>query len=136
LSQPPDLSQPYSSEREREREREALLVLYWYAIEVLTRLARQPADQWSPQEVGLFPTSVPGGPPEPPQRRLARWLNIYNEEIATISDIRDKLVHLQPAADSEIRAAVYLARHVIASALGVSPSGADSASRKVLALAS
>jgi hypothetical protein len=134
--QPPDLSQPYGTKRERDADREAVLVLYWYAIDQLTRLAEQPANQWSPEQAALFPGSVPSGPPEPPQHRLQRWLTVYGDEIRTVKDIRNKLVHLQPVADSELRGAVYLARHVIASAVGVPPSGADSAARRVLALAS
>ena len=135
MSQPPDLSQPYRTESERISDREALL-LYWYAIEQLTRLAELPADRWSPKQESLFPRSVPGGPPEPPQRRLQRWLTVYGDEVRTIKDIRNRLAHLVPVADSELRGALYLARHVVASAVGALPSEADSAARKVLALAS
>lgn len=123
--QHPDLSQPYDTDREREQAREALLVLYWYAIEGLTNLAQRPANQWSPEQVGLFPKSVPGGPPEPPQHRLVRWLSLYGDEIRTVRDIRNKLVRWGPVADSELRGAVYIARHVIASAVGAPPSEAE-----------
>ena len=43
----PDLGRPYSTEVERADAREALL-LYWSAIELLTKLAEQPANEWSP----------------------------------------------------------------------------------------
>jgi len=133
--QPPDLSQPYGSESERFADRDAL-VFYWYAIERLIRLAEQPTDQWSPDQVSLFPPSVPDGPPEPPQQRLQRWLTVYGDEIRTVRDLRNRLLHLGPVADSEIRGALYLARNVVASAVGALPSEAESAAGRVLALAS
>ena len=133
--QPPDLSEPYSTEADRAGAREAL-VLYWFAIELLTKLAQQPADQWSNKQANVFPSSVPGGPPEPPQQRLARWANLYSDEIRITGDIRNRLVHGGLVADSELRGAIYLARNVIATAMGVLPSQAESAARTVLALAS
>ena len=62
---PPDLGRPYSTEAERAADREAAL-LYWDAIKVLTKLANQPASEWTPQQAGLFPRSGQGGPPEAP----------------------------------------------------------------------
>jgi hypothetical protein len=133
--QPPDLSQPYGAESERLADRDALL-FYWYAIERLIRLAEQPPGEWSSDQLSLFPRSVPGGPPEPPQQRLQRWLTLYGDEVRTIRDLRNRLLHLGPVADSEIRGALYLARNIVASAVGAMPSDAESAARRVLALAS
>lgn len=132
--QPPDLSRPYSTEAERAAARDAL-VLYWFAIELLTKLAEQPADQWSSKQADVFPRSVPNGPPEPPQQRLQRWVNLYGDEIHLIRDVRNRTVHGGLVADSELRGAVYLARSVIATAMGVLPSQAESAARTVLAAA-
>lgn len=133
---PPDLGKPYSTEAERADAREALL-LYWYAIEALTKLADQPTSEWSPQQTSLFPSSVPGGPPEPAQHRLQRWLNLYTDEINIIRDVRNRLVHRGIVTDSELRGAVYLARHVMSTAMGVPPSQAEPAwARTVLAQAS
>src|SRR5579862_4593231 len=134
MRRPPDLSQPYGSEAERAGEREALL-LYYYAIEALTRLADLPASEWSPQQSSAFPSSVPGGPPEPPQHRLQRWAALYDDEIRIIREVRNSLVHRGIVADSELRGATYLARIVIATVMGVPPSEAESAARKVLAFA-
>lgn len=133
--QPPDLSRPYGTEEERIVDRDALL-FYWFAIERLIRLAEQPTSEWSSDQLGLFPRSVPGGPPEPPQHRLQRWLTVYGDEIRTVRDLRNRMLHLGPVADSEIRGALYLARNVVASAVGALPSEAESAARRVLALAS
>jgi hypothetical protein len=127
--QPPDLS-------ERSSDREALLARYWEAIRQLTSLAELPASQWSAEQASAFPASVPGGPPESPRQRLARWLSLYRDEIDTIRVIRGRLMQGAPTADSELRGGVYLARHVIASAMGVSPSSADSAARRLLTLPS
>lgn len=134
-NQPPDLSQPYGTESERIADRDAL-VFYWFAIERLIRLAEQPTGEWSSDQLGLFPRSVPGGPPEPPQQRLRRWLTVYGDEIRTVRDLRNRLIHFGPVADSEIRGALYLARNMVASAVGTLPSEAESAARRVLALAS
>jgi hypothetical protein len=134
MRRPPDLSQPYGSEAERADAREALL-LYSYAIEVLTRLAELPAGEWSPRQLDAFPSSVPGGPPELPQHRLQRWQSLYNDEIRISRDVRNSLVHRGLVADSELRTATYLARNIVATAMGVLPSDAESAARKVLALA-
>jgi hypothetical protein len=123
---PPDLSQLFTTEAERSEAREALL-LYWHAIELLLRLADQPASQWSDQQRSLFPHSVPGGPSEPPQDRLQRWLTVYGDEIKTIRDVRNRVVHRGIVTDPELRGAVYIARHVISSAMGVSPSQAEPA---------
>jgi hypothetical protein len=134
MRRPPDLSQPYSSEAERAGAREALL-LYCYAIEVLTKLVELPASEWSPQQTSAFPSSVPNGPPEPPQHRLQRWVNLYGDEIRIIREVRNRLVHGGVVADSELRSATYLARSIVATVMGVLPSEAESAARKVLALA-
>lgn len=133
---PPDLAKPYSTEAERAEAREALL-LYWYVIEALTKLADQPVPQWTPQQTSLFPSSVPSGPPEPPQHRLQRWLNLYSDEINIIGEVRNRLVHTGIVTDSELRGAVYLARRVLSTAMGVPPSQAEPAwARTVLAHAS
>jgi hypothetical protein len=121
---PPDLGRPYGTEADRVDAREALL-LYWNVIESLVVLADLPGSQWSPQQASLFPSSVPGGPPEPPQHRLQRWLNLYSDEISVIREVRNRLVHRGIVADSELRGAAYLARHVISTALGVPPSQAE-----------
>lgn len=133
--QPPDLSEPYSTEAERAHAREAL-VLYWFAIELLMKLAQQPPDQWSSNQASMFPRSVPGGPPEHPQRRLERWANLYDDEIRIIGNIRNRLVHGGLVADSELRGAIYLASRVIATVMGVPPSQAESAARTALTLGS
>ena len=133
---PPDLSQPYGTEAERAAAREALL-LYWYAIESLTRLADQPPAQWSPQQMGLFSGSVQEGPPEPPQQRLRRWRNLYEDEINIIRDVRNRLVHGGLVTDPELRGASYIARHVISTVMGVLPSQVEPVwARTVLAQAS
>jgi hypothetical protein len=123
---PPDLGKPYSTEADRADAREALL-LYWVAIESLIKLAKQPASQWSDQQKSLFPSpSAQGGPPEPPDRRLQRWLDIYSDEINLVRDVRSRLVHGgMLVTDPELRGAVYLARHVVSSAMGVLPSQAE-----------
>ena len=132
--QPPDLGRPYSTEVERADAREALL-LYWSAIELLTKLAEQPANEWSPEQVREFPVSVPGSPGRASQHRLQRWFTVYSDEINIVGDIRNTLVHGGLVADSELRGAAYLARNVIATAMGVLPSEAESAARKVQTLA-
>ena len=122
LSQmPPDLGKPYSSEAERAADREALIT-YWYGIEALTRLAEKPVSRWSPEQVGLFPPSVPGGPPEHPEQRLRRWLTLYSDEVGVIRDIRNRLVHSGQVTDPELRGAAWLARTIISTALGTLPS--------------
>jgi hypothetical protein len=133
--QPSDIGEPYSTEAERAHARD-VLVLYWFAISLLVKLAQQPADEWSSNQVSLFPVSVPGRPPEPPQSRLTRWANLYSDEIRAIRDIRSKLVHGGLVADAELRGANFLARNVIATATGMTPSQAEAAARKVIALAS
>lgn len=117
---PPDLGKPYSSEEERAADREALLI-YWYGVELLTNLADQPAAQWSPEQVQLFPSSVQGGPPEHPQQRLQRWLTLYGEEINLIRGVRNRLVHGGVVTDPELRGATYLGRQVLSTATGVIP---------------
>ena len=122
---PPDLGKPYSTETDRADAREALL-LYWAAIESLIKLAKQPASQWSDQQKSLFPSLTQSGPPEPPDRRLQRWLDLYTDEINLVMDVRNRLVHGGTmVTDPELRGAVYLARHVISSAMGVLPSQAE-----------
>jgi hypothetical protein len=121
---PPDLGEPYSSEAERAADREALIV-YWYAIASLTDLAEKPASQWTPQEASLFPSSVPGGPPEHPEQRLRRWLTLYTDEINVIRDVRNRLVHSSAGrmvTDPELRGATWLARQILSTAMGVLPS--------------
>lgn len=121
---PPDLGQPYSSEAERAADREALII-YWYGIESLTRLAEKPASQWTPQEESLFPSSVPGGPPEHPEQRLRRWRTLYTDEINIIRDVRNRLVHAARTTivtDPELRGATWLARQILSTAMGVLPS--------------
>jgi hypothetical protein len=124
LTQMPDLGKPYTSDGERVSDRERL-ILFWYAIEALTRLAELPAPQWSSDQIGLFPTSVPGGPSEHPQRRLQRWLLLYKEEINAIRDIRNRLVHTRDVTDAELRGAAWLANQVLATATGRLPSEID-----------
>jgi hypothetical protein len=129
--QPPDLSRPYNTETERVVARETLLT-YWQVVELLMKLVQQPADQWSPEQISLFPPSVPGGPPEHPEQRLERWFSLYNDEINILRDIRNAVVHGVPVADSELRGALYLARITISTALGVSPSRAEREAHKLL----
>lgn len=133
--QPPDISEPYSTEVERAHDRDTL-VLYWFAIELLTRLAQRPFDEWTSNQRDLIPGSVPGGPREPPQSRLARWVNLFGDEIRIIGDTRNRLVHGGPLADAELRGANFLARNVLATATGMAPSQAEAAARKVIAMAS
>lgn len=133
--EPPDIGEPYRTEAERAHARETL-VLYWFALESLTRLARKPSDEWTSNQMDLFPSSVPGGPPEPPQNRLARWASLFSDEIRIVGDIRNKLVHGGILADAELRGANFLARNVIATATGMEPSQAEAAARKVIAMAS
>ena len=134
MRRPPDLSQPYGSEAERADAREALL-LYCYAIEILTKLVELPASKWSPEQTGAFPSSVPDGPPEPPQHRLQRWFALYGDEIRLSREVRNRLVHRGIVTDPELRSAAYLARNIVATVMGVPPSEAESAARRVLALA-
>jgi hypothetical protein len=117
---PPDLGRPYSTEAERAADREATLV-YWDAIKVLTKLANQPASDWTQQQQDLFP------PPHPPHKRLQRWYRLYKEEIEIIHDVRSRLVHggRGIVMDQELRGAAYLARHIISTVMGVPPSQAD-----------
>ena len=121
---PPDLGRPYSTEADRAADREGLLS-YWDAIKVLTKLASQPASEWSPQQESLFPRSVQSGPPEPPQQRLQRWISLYRDEIEIIRNVRNRLVHEGTVTDPELRGASYLARHIISTVMGVQPSQAD-----------
>jgi hypothetical protein len=132
--QPPDLGEPYGTEAERAHDRDTL-VLYWFAIETLTRLAQQPPDEWTSNQQNLFPAALPDGFREAPQSRLMRWVNLYSDEIHIIRDIRNKLVHGGLVADAELRGAVFLARNVIATATGTMPSQAEATARKVIALA-
>ncbi len=117
----PDLARPYSSEAERASDREALII-YWYGIEALTNLAEQPASQWTPEQVRLFPSSVEGGPTEHPEQRLQRWLGIYTEEINVIRDVRNRLVHGGTVTDPELRGTTWIARQILSTAMGVLPS--------------
>jgi hypothetical protein len=132
--QPPELSEPYGTEAERAHDRETL-VLYWFAIETLTRLAQLPPDEWSSNQQSLFPTALPDGFRETPDSRLTRWVNLYSDEIHIIRDIRNKLVHGGLVADAELRGVDFLARNVIATATGTMPSQAEATARKVIALA-
>lgn len=118
---PPDLGKPYSSEAERGADREALVV-YWYGIESLVYLAELPASRWSPEQMRMFPSSVPGGPAEHPQQRLHRWLTLYRDEVSIIRDIRNRLLHARNITDPELRGATWLARSIISTAMGVLPS--------------
>src|SRR5689334_15318827 len=106
----PDLSQPYSSDGER-YSAFAQLISYEFAIEALTELAELPSSQWSTTQTLAFPSQVPGGPPEHPQQRLQRWLTLFRQEIDTIRDVRNRLVHpgLVTVTDAEIRGATWLA---------------------------
>lgn len=115
---PPDLGKPYSTEAERAADREAIL-LYWDAIKVLTKLANQPASEWTPQQASLFPST------EIPQQRLQRWLNAYRDEIDICHDVRSRLVHGGTVTDPELRGAAYLARRVISTVMGVPSSQAE-----------
>jgi hypothetical protein len=121
---PPDLGKPYTSEDKRASDREALII-YWYGIDSLVHLAEKPASRWTPQEVSLFPSSVPGGPPEHPENRLRRWLTLYTDEINIIRDVRNRLVHASRmviVTDPELRGATWLARQVLSTAMGTLPS--------------
>lgn len=118
---PPDLGKPYGTEAERAVDREALIV-YWYGIEALTHLAEMPPSRWSTEQARLFPSSVPGGPPEHPEQRLQRWLTLYGDEISIIRDIRNRLVHIGRVTDPELRGATWLAKTIISTAMGILPS--------------
>lgn len=131
---PPYLNKPYSV---RERAYAIVVFLrYWQLIEQLMKLVDAPPDAWSAQLKSLFPSSVPGGPPEHPQQRLERWLGVYGDEIRTLREVRNRLAHAADVSDYDLRGADYVARVILAALFDVKPSGVNEnwATDKVFAI--
>ena len=118
MNQPsPDLNKPYPSVRERAYAT-VVVLRYWQLIEQLMKLVDMPPQSWTPELKSLFP----GGPREHPQPRLERWLAVYGDEIRTLRNVRNQLVHTADVSDADLRGADYVARVILASLFDVSPS--------------
>lgn len=105
---PPNLERPFSDGTERAaahkllRCRDALLK----AIETL---ARVPVDQWSSDQYTAFPHST-NGVPDPPPERLARWANIFGDELQEVHELAVR----QRLDDAELRRALYFSGRLLA----------------------
>lgn len=122
MTQPsPDLNRPYRTARERAYAT-VVVLRYWQLIEQLMKLVDMQPDAWSAQLKSLFPSNVPGGPPEHPQQRLERWLGVYGDEIRILREVRNKLAHVSDISDFDLRGADYVARVILAALFGVLPS--------------
>jgi len=117
----PDLTKPYSTVRERAYAK-LVFLRYWQLIEQLMKLVDMPPVAWPTQITSLFPPSVPNGPPEHPQPRLERWLAVYGDEIRTLRNVRNQLVHAADVSDADLRVADFIARVILASLFDLAPS--------------
>jgi hypothetical protein len=121
---PSYLRTPYSSPRERAYAI-AVVLRYWQLIEQLMKLVDIQPNDWPSEIQNLFPRSVPGGPPEHPQRRLERWLGVYADDIKILRAIRNQLVHAATdvnISDVDLRGADYLSRVMLATLFELLPS--------------
>jgi hypothetical protein len=120
----PDLTKPYRTDRER-LNATVVIIRYWQLIEQLMKLVDMQPDRWSTDLKGIFPVSVPGGPPEHPQQRLERWLGVYSSEIKILRTVRNQIVHAEDVNDIDLRGTDFLARVILASLFNVMPSTVD-----------
>lgn len=109
---PPDLAKPFPNDPDRDAARR-LLEQRDRLLAKFERLARTPADQWSPADIDRFPTTT-NGVPDPPQARVARWAAIFADELATIHAVAGG----RPLSDIELRQALYLAGRLLATVTG------------------
>jgi hypothetical protein len=121
---PPYLTKPYETVRERAYAT-AVVIRYWQLIEQLMILVDRQPDAWPTNLRRLFPSSVPGGPPEHPQQRLERWFAVYADEINILRAIRDQLVHGVDVSDVDLRGADFVARVILAALFDMPPTGVN-----------
>src|SRR5580700_5669970 len=121
---PPNLTEPYETASGRAYAT-VVILRYWQLIEQLMKLVDMQPEAWPANLRSLFPVSVPGGPPEHPQQRRERWFTVYADEIKILRTIRNQLVHGEGVSDVDLRGADFLARVILATLFGLSPTEVD-----------
>jgi hypothetical protein len=123
---PPDLGQPYDSDRDRIADRDNL-IYYWFALEPLVRLAEEPESQWPEPAMGLIEQFSTGSRIDDSAARLRRWASLYEDEINLIRDTRNRVVHGEIVTDPELLGATWLAQQILATLAGIDPARVDRA---------
>jgi len=105
---PPDIERPFRDHAERTAAQH-LLSHRDRLLRTIEELAHLQVDQWSADEYAAFPQTT-NGVPDPPPERLARWADIFAEELQevhalTMQDLLD---------DGELRRALYFAGRLLA----------------------
>lgn len=115
---PPELNQRFTSPAERAAARDELRRLGKFLREVIAAAdGTAPVPGWLAAELG----KPLHGHREQPGERLARYRNVFGDELQTIKDTvsgRDE----NRLDDESLRAARYLARRLLAALLGCPPS--------------
>jgi hypothetical protein len=119
---PPDLHEPFASAEDRSHATQQLLERH-QLLEELQRLTELPSDQWPPNQMERFPSSM-AGHREHPKERLGRWEALFADELRQVRDTRNAAAHGR-ISDAELRTAVYLAERLLAAAYGRSLHEAD-----------
>jgi len=111
MLEPPSVAETFVSEDERAEEIVQL-------IEVDQRLqewvrARGSMTGELPAELRTRLLVQPTEPGDTPERRLARWVTIFGDDLDTIHDTRSRVIHGVRTPDGEIRGARWLGRQIL-----------------------
>lgn len=107
---PPELAQGFRDETERVAARH-LLVERARKLGTIEELAQKTPDRWSPAELQAIPNAM-GNVPYPAPERVARWADIFAEELA---EIRRLAAIVRQLSDPELRETLYLSGRLLAS---------------------
>jgi hypothetical protein len=115
---PPELNQQFSSPAERAAARAELQRLGEFLREVIAAASgAAPVPGWLAAEL----QKPLRGHREPPGERLARYHNVFSDELQAIDDALSSGSEIR-LDDASLRAARYLARHLLATLLDCPPS--------------
>jgi hypothetical protein len=106
---PAELNRPFADREARARARAALVDLD-NRLRGLELLAEKPPGEWSPDELGEFPSST-NDVFDPPPQRLARWASVFADELAEVHALARVS---RPLGDLELRQALYVAKRLLA----------------------
>jgi hypothetical protein len=106
---PPELTRPFPSDTERLSARR-LVAQRDRTLQTIEELSNRPDSQWSSSELAAFPHTT-NGVADPPKQRVARWANLFAEELAEVHRL---VVGNRQLSDLELQETLYLAGRLLA----------------------
>lgn len=111
MLEPPDVAEVFASDEER-----ADAIVELVTVDRQLREWRDACERMSddlPLDLRRRLLHQGGEFGDSPEARLARWVNIFIEDLEMVHDTRSRVVHGLRTADGEIRGAIWLGRRLL-----------------------